>query len=328
MDSVLSSMGSSRDLQFDGLKFILIFLVVLGHLTFNDYGIGVKSMVYSFHMPVFVFLSGYFTSLSSDRDTRIKWLKQTLYLLIFAHVAQHLLLILMGLTSSLINGYSFQISSVLNKRSFIVPAFTLWYLASLIYWRIATWTIGDKVNDIVLFVVSCIVAILAGFIPLNNEFSFQRAFSFAPFFVLGVSFKKRQLISELEKKPVFFAIAGSVVGLLLAREVPIYNPVDHFTTWGGAVLRTKQMLLALLLCLLVVRVSRSKFSAYFARFGSKTLWIYIGHAYLIILGHRIAHFLGWSISIIGALFVAALYCAIIILVACIYSALRKRKVVS
>ena len=318
-------MGSSRDLQFDGLKFILIFLVVLGHLTFNDYGIGVKRMVFSFHMPAFIFLSGYFTSLSSNKDRRIQWLKQTLILLFFAHVTQYLLLILMGLTSSLINDYPFQISSVLNRSSFIEPAFTLWYLVSLIYWRIATWIIGDKVNDIALFVVSCIVAILVGFIPLRNEFSFQRTFSFAPFFVLGVIFKKRHLISKLEKVPILLAIVGFVVGLLLAREMPIYYPVDNYTTWGGAALRTKQMLLALFLCLLVVRVSRCKFSEYFARFGSKTLWIYIGHAYLIIIGHRIAHFLGWSISIIGALFVAAFYCTIIILVAYIYTALRKRK---
>ena len=133
------------------------------------------------------------------------------------------------------------------------------------------------------------------------------------------------MISKLEKVPILLAIVGFVVGLLLAREMPIYFPVDNYTTWGGAALRTKQMLLALFLCLLVVRVSRCKFSEYFARFGSKTLWFYIGHAYLIILGHRIAHFLGWSISIIGALFVAAFYCTIIILVAYIYTALRKRK---
>ena len=107
-------MGSSRDLRFDGLKFLLIFLVVLGHLTFKDYGVGVKSMIYSFHMPVFVFLSGYFTSFSSDKEKKIKWIKETVVILIVAHIAQKVLLILMGLTSSYINGYVFELSSVLN----------------------------------------------------------------------------------------------------------------------------------------------------------------------------------------------------------------------
>lgn len=44
-----------RDAKIDGLKFILIFFVVLGHLQYKDYGIELNKMIYSFHMPVFVF---------------------------------------------------------------------------------------------------------------------------------------------------------------------------------------------------------------------------------------------------------------------------------
>ena len=55
-----------RDLKLDGLKFIMIFLVVLGHLSYNDWGMETGLLIYSFHMPVFVFLSGYFTSRSTD----------------------------------------------------------------------------------------------------------------------------------------------------------------------------------------------------------------------------------------------------------------------
>ena len=65
-----------RDARLDGLKFVLIFLVVLGHLSYNDYGLGLTKMIYSFHMPVFVFLSGYFTSLNADRAKQVVWLKK------------------------------------------------------------------------------------------------------------------------------------------------------------------------------------------------------------------------------------------------------------
>lgn len=321
-------MSSVRDLRFDGLKFCLIFLVVLGHLTFNDFGIGVKRMIYSFHMPVFVFLSGYFTSLSSDRDKKINWVKEALIILIASHVAQQVLLILMGVISGLINGYAFQLSSVLNWGVLINPGFALWYLVSLIYWRVATWIIGKKVNDIVLIIVSFIVAILVGFVPLTNEFSFQRTFSFAPFFVMGIVFKKRNIVSELERIPILFAIFGVVIGLIIARQMDFYYPVDHYTTWGGAARRIKQTLLALFLCPLIIRVSRCRFSEFFAQLGSKSLWIYIGHTFLIILGHRIAHFLGWSVNLIGALLIAAFYCVFIILIANSYEAFKRRNTVS
>ena len=41
-----------RDLHIDGLKFLMIFLVVLGHLSYEDYGLEINKMVYSFHMPI------------------------------------------------------------------------------------------------------------------------------------------------------------------------------------------------------------------------------------------------------------------------------------
>ena len=49
----------------DGLKFILIQLVVVGHFTLelfsNPIARGITNQIYSFHMPVFIFLSGYFS---------------------------------------------------------------------------------------------------------------------------------------------------------------------------------------------------------------------------------------------------------------------------
>lgn len=55
----------SRLLRFDSLKGMLITLVVIGHMIefmMLDSGIGryVYTAIYTFHMPLFVILSGYF----------------------------------------------------------------------------------------------------------------------------------------------------------------------------------------------------------------------------------------------------------------------------
>lgn len=54
-----------RDCSIDALKFILICFVVYGHVIeeFSTYGpLGtVRACIYCFHMPVFVFLFGYFS---------------------------------------------------------------------------------------------------------------------------------------------------------------------------------------------------------------------------------------------------------------------------
>ena len=57
-------MNKERDYFFDNLKAVLIFLVVLGHFLLPIHGesvlVVVKRLIYVFHMPLFVFVSGYF----------------------------------------------------------------------------------------------------------------------------------------------------------------------------------------------------------------------------------------------------------------------------
>ena len=62
-----------RNHQFDNMKALLIFLVVIGHVLSN-YGVTEGSdflykVIFSFHMPAFIFVSGLFSK-SSFRDGR------------------------------------------------------------------------------------------------------------------------------------------------------------------------------------------------------------------------------------------------------------------
>ena len=54
----------TRDAKIDNLKGILIFLVVFGHLLelviTKGHAKYIYELIYSFHMPFFIFLSGYF----------------------------------------------------------------------------------------------------------------------------------------------------------------------------------------------------------------------------------------------------------------------------
>lgn len=60
-------MGKIRDGRFDTMKGFLILFVVFGHFFTHDSAHGLSSSVmanfiFFFHMPLFVFLSGYFTN--------------------------------------------------------------------------------------------------------------------------------------------------------------------------------------------------------------------------------------------------------------------------
>ena len=81
-------MIKQRLYRFDNIKFILIFLVVFGHMLEFTPGYtnthDIYRIIYSFHMPVFIFVSGYFARFSPRKIlTTYIWpyiLLQTLYL--------------------------------------------------------------------------------------------------------------------------------------------------------------------------------------------------------------------------------------------------------
>lgn len=74
-----------RNFIIDNVKFILIILVIFGHIPlirgFINYGVesieldlitwNVVKGIYAFHMPLFVFISGYFSKDKSIYDTLI-----------------------------------------------------------------------------------------------------------------------------------------------------------------------------------------------------------------------------------------------------------------
>ena len=249
-------MAAVRDLKIDGLKILMIFFVVLGHMGgYDDYGIGSHGIIYSFHMPVFIFLSGYFTSQKTSEEKQVSWIKQTVVIYLIAQIAHVILEILLKYVACQIKqlpfDYSFDLIDI-----FFFPRYALWYLLCLIYWRIAIWKISDKIDDNILLISSFVLVLVAGFVPIDHTFSFQRTFSFLPFFVLGVMFRKRNWMAQLEKVPMHYAIIGLLVGLALSKTLPTYLPKIHYENWQDPLIRICQTMLGIYLCLLILRISR------------------------------------------------------------------------
>ena len=66
--SAKTSAAKQRDYLFDNYKALLIVLVVMGHFIEpcyrnNEFLYTLKWLIVSFHMPAFIFISGYFSSL-------------------------------------------------------------------------------------------------------------------------------------------------------------------------------------------------------------------------------------------------------------------------
>lgn len=168
----------TREYQYDNLRFLLIALVVLGHLLeiageFPHKEL-IYELIYSFHMPAFLFLSGMFA-----RFHRAKW--------IFGMAVPYL--ILQWLYTSFVE----RLGDPYVHVQFSRPYWILWYLFVL-----AIYTLLLPVYDTVspasrgmMVAASVVLALLAGFDKsIDYQWSASRIIVFQPWFLLGYYFRR------------------------------------------------------------------------------------------------------------------------------------------
>ena len=167
---------SMRNHYFDNLKFILIFLVVLGHYlgryrAESSTITGVYLFLYLFHMPVFAFISGYF---SKTFEPRVKDVAFLLIPYVFFQIAYISYYSVLGL----------QDGEWGEGMSLTLPFMHNWYLLSLVGWRLMS-LYARQWRYAVPF--SFVLALLAGFEPsIEWHYSASRTICFFPFFLLGI----------------------------------------------------------------------------------------------------------------------------------------------
>lgn len=151
---------------FDNAKFLLVMLVVIGHIIeplreFSPFFRAVYIVIYLFHMPCFVMLSGYF---AHKRKKSFELLK---------------FIILYGI---------FQLIFALGSKTeflFFHPLWILWYLFAWIVWNLSLRFIPNKHKTVVVL-GSFLVGIIIGYVSnVSYYFSLSRIISFYPFFLLG-----------------------------------------------------------------------------------------------------------------------------------------------
>lgn len=166
-----------RDISLDALKFILILLVILGHvlepyLSSNKFTDSLYSVIYTFHMPLFIYLSGYFSKVH-DANRLKSQLKRLIEIYLTVQIIGYLPLVYLGKFS------------VINL---ITPWWISWYLLSLCFWKIIGYFIlkkGLKKNAVIL--ICFLLGLIIGFIPfIGLPLSLSRTIVFLPFFVLGL----------------------------------------------------------------------------------------------------------------------------------------------
>ena len=205
------------------LRGALMVLVVLGHFlqiiewsapTGLDIGLrAVIILIYSFHMPLFIALSGY---LSTNPDKRREYAFADLFLPY----------ILFQLVFGVLNIPSEVFGEVLEN--IFLPQFGLWYLLALFIWRI---TLKDIVKIKGVFWISIALNVCTCFFSgIGKEMSMQRVLGFGVFFLTGYYLKiKGWPIKRLPTLMALFIFVAEIIGFSFIPKEIYQNILDILT---------------------------------------------------------------------------------------------------
>ncbi|WP_431963850.1 acyltransferase family protein [Actinacidiphila sp. bgisy160] len=172
--------SAGRDPFFDNAKYLAIVLVAMGHawepLTGHSRAAGaLYNLVYAFHMPAFIVISGYFSKSFDARPDRVRRL--------ITGVAVPYLLF--EAAYSLFRNWADDAAP--QPLSLLDPWYLTWFLAALFIWRL-TAPVWRIVRHPV--VIALVIAALASLSPaIGDDLELQRVLQFLPFFVLGMCLK-------------------------------------------------------------------------------------------------------------------------------------------
>lgn len=174
----------SRDTFVDSIRGVAIFLVVFGH--FIEPYIGYEQFrllylsIYLFHMPLFVFITGIFVKTTLNERDYTGIIKGIFIPLLVFQILYKLFVYFYP------SGYGY---------GPLVPHSILWFLLSLIMWRIFAPFFLSPVG----LSISIMMALVAGYFPqIGYDLSLARTVYFFPFFIFGGLYGKRilQIVSN------------------------------------------------------------------------------------------------------------------------------------
>lgn len=182
-------MVGRRFYKLDNIRFILIFLVIFGHcleLIPDLWAQYVYRVIYTFHMPAFVFLSGYFAKYRREKVLSAFFYPYILFQIIYQLFDQWV------------------INPNPNFRlQFAYPYWLLWYLLVVMFYYLLIPLLDDERTSIQILAVSSsiIVSLLVGYDSTMEYFlSISKFFTFFPYFLVGYYLGKKKRIQN------FFAV--------------------------------------------------------------------------------------------------------------------------
>ncbi|MEH7177711.1 acyltransferase family protein [Neobacillus vireti] len=273
----------NRSKYFDNAKFILIFLVVFGHMIspYKDQDkilFTLYTAIFLFHMPAFILISGYFAKGYKKKGYLQKTIQKILIPYFIFQVIYSVVYYLVGKEKTL-------------EFDLFQPHWSLWFLLSLFFWNLLLYVFA-RLKWVGLF-IAVIIGIGIGYIDNVGSFlSISRTFVFFPYFLLGFLLNGDHLKMIVRAKyavPAGIAIIAMTFiffGLGFPQDaVPWLLGDTSYENMGGmqisdGLLRALQYGLTLIVVFAFLPLIPSN-QYKITKIGERTLYVYLFHGFII-----------------------------------------------
>lgn len=269
-----------RDAYVDNARLILIFFVVFGHMIqpFIKDSQAINTLylwIYTFVMPAFIFLSGFFAKGIDNKQELIKLAKK----LLLPYVMFQLIY----------TAYYFFIGKEGWLNSIFYPHWALWFLISLFSWHVLL-TVFKKLTPIKGILVAVFLGLIVGYVDeIGHLFSLSRTIVYFPFFLAGYWATREQIntlkINKLKIFSVFIMIAtaffiyssgGFQTGWLLGSKSYIYL---GFASSGAFIRLIVYVTKAFMAISILAWIPQQRLI--FTHLGERTVYVYLLHGFFI-----------------------------------------------
>ena len=281
-------MTATRDPWFDNAKMMLVTLVVIGHSWVLLPNTGAVDHAYDFlyvwHVPAFVFVTGYLSRTFVYSKVRMWQLVRTV-------VVPYLVF------ECLIALFRIYVGGEELRDLFKDPHWPMWYLAALFFWRLLTPVFRPMWGGLAVAVgISLAAGMYAG-----DTLDIARVLGLLPFFVMGLKATPERL-ELLRKAPARTAAVVVFVGIWV---LTTWTDVWASTEWLYYRSRYDDMgyaddLRGLLTRALVLGIGTlgawaflalvPRVHGWFTRMGAATLVVYLFHGFFV----KGAGYAGWN----------------------------------
>lgn len=281
----------TRDPYLDNAKAVLITLVVVGHLI-ERVPLGITDVpykwIYAFHMPAFVFLSGYLTR--NFRATPRQSLNLATSLLV-----PYLVLNVIEAIERYARGGHFALN-------LFRPGFASWYLLALFAWRLLTPLLRAIPWSGLFSVLASLAVVTYG--GIGQDLSAARIVSFLPFFAAGLLLTPERLaafrratdapVARLAGVAVLVIVFVAVLGLRTHIHRPWFYMYGRVNSYGvhtdlGRMGVRLAVLVAAALMIIALLAAMPRRRSWLTVVGENSLYVYILQAIVVVaLQPRIA----------------------------------------